>query len=146
MEYITAWLSHRYDSIYACYDWYSITFHVLMVVVVSLGLVGAIRRRDRALTALMVGLFLLFIGDPVRQFGFMLFVPQPSPNQPFIVSVEAQKPWLSLRRVDMDVIKPLGLVLAIVGAWTLSGYGRGRQIKAPSNSQAPEAGSEQPRT
>ena len=144
MEYITAWLSHRYESIYTCYDWYSITFHVLMVFVVSLGLIGAVRRQDRALKAFMVGLLLLFIGDPFRQFGLMLFVPQPSPNLTFIGYEEAQRPWLLLRQVDMNFIKPVGFVLAIVGALALSGFGPGRYVRALSSPQAPEAGPEPP--
>lgn len=128
MDYITTWLSHRYDTIYTCYDWYSIIFHVLIVLVVSLGLIGAVRRRDRALMALLAGLLLLFIGDPVRILSFRLFAGEPSPNQLFIETVLAQKPWVLLRGVDMNVIKPVGLVLTIVGALALAGYGRGRRF------------------
>jgi hypothetical protein len=144
MDYFTSWLSHRYDSIYTCYDWYSITFHVLLVFIVSLGMIGAVRRRDRALIALLTGLLLLFIGDPIRQFGLMLFVPKPSPDQPFITSVLAQRPWELLREVDMNAVKPIGLVLAIVGALGLAGYGRGQRRIAPHNPQASVSEPDQP--
>ena len=133
MDYIAAWFSRRYDSIYTCNDWYSLIFHILMVFIVSLGLIGAVRRRNRILTILMSGLFLLFIGDPVRILGLILFVHQPSPSQPFIEYVEAQRPWVLLGKADRNIIKPIGFVITIIAALIWAGYGRGQKVQALSD-------------
>lgn len=142
MDYITQWLSHRYDTVYTCYNWYSITFHSFLALIAVIGLIGAIRRRDRALIGLLTGLLLLFVGDPVRSFCDMLLVPRPSPNISFSETVAAQRPLIVLGSVDRNILKPAGFALALVSACALLRSGRAR--KPSTRPRTIEAEPEQP--
>ena len=139
MDFITGWLSHRYDGGHTNHDWHSIIFYTIVVIAVVLATIGAVRRRDRASTAFCVGLLLLFIGNPIRDFGLMLFVRDPTQYPSFFAYVEAQRPWVQWGIVNRNVIEPVGFVLALVGAIALADYGRRRRAVADSAPQAPEA-------
>lgn len=144
MDYLPAWLTQHFASIYTCYDWYSITFHVVIVLITTTGLIGAVRRRDRSLVWLMAGLLLLFVADPVRNFGMMLFVRSPERYAAAFDYVQASRPWEVLRKVDRNLIQPVGLILAVAGAIALVRSDRVQAVKAGSETRDRDARIEPP--
>ncbi len=125
MDYLNTWLARRFASDHTCYNWFSLTYHAILVLIAALGLVGAARRRDRALACLLTGILLLFAGNLVSSLGTMLFVPDPT-QHPFMVYVEALRPWYLFSQVNDNLFEPLGLILGVVGAIGLARSGEAR--------------------
>lgn len=92
-----------------------------VAIIALLGLVTAVRRRDRALRLMHGGLLLFFMAYPIVMAMRLRAEQYARPDAPFMAYIQASRPIYALQSLSSNVLQPLGCLLGLIGAtWAVS--------------------------